>query len=948
MNMKKLILPLLLLARMAFGQGYALENFSNGTSGAAPSTTTLGNSLYGYLGSGTSWSVTNPGSALVYSTPSGSCASLPNNSGGTQAFTYNTSANASTGSANYAQFYFPSSTYTLGLLTAWMCYNGNATDTFSNSWDSLNVFSSGAGGGASTLWVGDGSGNTVCSKTSSNIAFANAYWYGTGSSMTIGLEGSSACNVSVGTWYQVAVMYSNSAFLGYYYFGDGNADTKPSGHQLYWMNMKMTYIGAGAGQFPVKEYPVNPWDGILTPYRGIDWTQAGFPGDTPLDSSWPNCTSAQAGTTVPIPCSITNLSTITSALSSCASANPSGSVLQLASGTFNVSGQILYPTAAHVVARGQGANNTFIVHNGSGSTNCRSVTGMVCFLGSDTSIVGNGTARATLSGTLTHGSTSVTLTQLSSGSAPADVVIGSILLFDACDSGTSGNPCSGTTIDNSNDYRCSAIYTATPSGCSSDGGEPGQTLRNTEELHTVTAITGGTCGSSTCTVTITPPIQNAEFASLNNPQAQVFQPTVEDGLENLTLDLSASGTPADAVQMVNCYDCWVTGVEIKKPTQVAIDILQGTNNLVESNYIYDTTGGGQCASPCGIRPQYTGNNLIANNICQQVEQCIFFDGDTTGNVLEANLCVGSSIPAAGSSDLLNCIDYHAGNDYDLAESNIVNQISCDDVHGTCDHQTSYRNFLTGWDSVPSNPVTVYTNAIENFAFARYFNNIAGVSGTSGYHTHYSGTNEGNNYVLNWGQALTTNTSVSIPADPLGLSTSVRWGSYDSVTAAVRWCGTSLDTGWSATCGSTTEAANTASTYPGFVPVAGDTAIGEAVLPPSFFYTSRPSWWSSSIPFPAIGPDVSGGNVGQCSGSLNTVGQFNGVAALSNTQCGNHGITSSAWGGHLNAIPAMQCYLNIMGGPPDGSGGALIFNPSTCYTASASGPPHGLTVLGIGN
>ena len=84
-----------------------------------------------------------------------------------------------------------------------------------------------------------------------------------------------------------------------------------------------------------------------------------------------------------------------------------------------------------------------------------------------------------------------------------------------------------------------------------------------------------------------------------------------------------------------------------------------------------------------------------------------------------------------------------------------------------------------------------------------------------------------------------------------------------------------------------------------------------------------------IPFPAIGPDVLSGNVGVCSGVLNTVGHYSGVAAISGVQCIGTSL-SSAWAGHVNANPAMSCYLNVMGGPPDGTGRALNFNASTCY------------------
>jgi hypothetical protein len=49
---------------------------------------------------------------------------------------------------------------------------------------------------------------------------------------------------------------------------------------------------------------------------------------------------------------------------------------------------------------------------------------------------------------------------------------------------------------------------------------------------------------------------------------------------------------------------------------------------------------------------------------------------------------------------------------------------------------------------------------------------------------------------------------------------------------------------------------------------------------------------------------------------------------------------SAWAGHVNAIPAMACYLNTMKGPPDGSASALTFSAKNCYggTASAGTPP----------
>src|SRR5262249_22612106 len=83
-----------------------------------------------------------------------------------------------------------------------------------------------------------------------------------------------------------------------------------------------------------------------------------------------------------------------------------------------------------------------------------------------------------------------------------------------------------------------------------------------------------------------------------------------------------------------------------------------------------------------------------------------------------------------------------------------------------------------------------------------------------------------------------------------------------------------------------------------------TPYGNAVpasrkLPPSFFLGDKPSFWSSGAPWPPIGPDVSGGNIGGLDG-------------------------------HANTIPAEDCYAKTMQGPADGSGSPLTFNASACY------------------
>jgi hypothetical protein len=70
-----------------------------------------------------------------------------------------------------------------------------------------------------------------------------------------------------------------------------------------------------------------------------------------------------------------------------------------------------------------------------------------------------------------------------------------------------------------------------------------------------------------------------------------------------------------------------------------------------------------------------------------------------------------------------------------------------------------------------------------------------------------------------------------------------------------------------------------------------------------------------MPWPSVGPDVTGGNIAKV-------------------------------GGYAYHNPAANCYLNIMGGKTDGSSGALTFNANTCYTITQSGtaPPLGVTAI----
>jgi hypothetical protein len=105
---------------------------------------------------------------------------------------------------------------------------------------------------------------------------------------------------------------------------------------------------------------------------------------------------------------------------------------------------------------------------------------------------------------------------------------------------------------------------------------------------------------------------------------------------------------------------------------------------------------------------------------------------------------------------------------------------------------------------------------------------------------------------------------------------MRWGNYDVTTGAPRFMSAEVPSGLSQ--------------YGNAVP------SGQA-LPASFYMASKPSWWGSA-PWPAIGPDISGG------------------ADLT---------------GHAFKIPARACYENTAK-----TNGILNFNAANCYTGGPVG------------
>ncbi len=679
--------------------------------------------------------------------------------------------------------------------------------------------------------------------------------------------------------------------------------------------------------FPPAGHAQQLWSGVLNPARGTNWTYAGVTGGIP-SASWTQCVTTACNTLTSAGTSAT-AAQIAAALNS-ATAN---TYVLLGPGTYNLSNGICLTGLNNVELRGSGANSTFLIFSGAAACNNGNGTALIGFQSSDTTwFVSPGTIYNWTAG-YSQGATSITL---SSGS---NITAGStMIMLDQCDTGYSGSTCSGAATDNGYFFNCGDGYSASgPTGCSANGPDNGNGRPHRFQSEIVQAVScSPSCGSAgTTTVTITPPLIHPNWASGQTPQAWLVQPSSYVGVRNLLVN-GAATTDTAGISFTNVENAWVQGVALLHSYNIGVYEVVASHITVTDNYIFDSGQNLTYADPWSIKDTVGANNLTQNNIIQACRVCVANgEGPASGDVIAYNLCIFTNDAADG---LWGSVWQHSnGDDYSLWEGNVADQVFSDDIHGTHLMETYYRNFFTGWESCANggcggaSAKDTQLSAIDILGYNRYANVIANVLGTPGissYNTlsyQYTGQADyyspsGAAYIYNLANGDNAGTYPT-PYDAATATTFMRWGNWDVYNGATQW--------------NTSEVPSGISVYPNSVPTTACT--NSLSCPPSFYLSSKPAWFGST-PFPPIGPDVSSGNMGQCSGTLNTTGQYNGLPALTNTQCGSHGITSNSWAGHINAIPAMACYLNVMGGPPDGLGGALTFNAGTCYSGSGAPPP----------
>ena len=687
------------------------------------------------------------------------------------------------------------------------------------------------------------------------------------------------------------------------------------------------------------------WSGILATNRGVDWSSSGIaPGATIVNRT-------TACSTQPSLASGTGSAAAnTTAMNAAIVADWGGNcVINLAAGTWYFSGNLcvvpvsggcasgsqLSSEAANITIRGAGPTQTILSFLSSGSYPAKYV---VLVYNNDSDYEPSPDNIANWTAGYSTGTTSITLSALYTGShAP---IVGDNLILDQCDTGLKGSnsngTCTGTNSDNGNFFICGAANT-----CSLEGQVGGRANREQFQTVKITSVSG----TGPYTVGISPAIYVPNFTSGQSPQAwwSTNLPVSGVGFENFSVDVSSLTTGSyAAIGFDTTTNNWVKNVSIKNNTVSGatwshIEMYASTHITVQDSYFYGSAG---VSDSYGVTCDYnSSDNLIQNNIFQKQATAIM-DEQCTGTVAGYNYVV-EGYYTTDTDWLIGGIDHHSGGDnFDLFEGNATPTNVADDVHGTGDFLTFYRNYLYGQNwSIAENE---QTSPAEVMTYNRYYNFVANVLGNPSTQSPSTGlyqvaaastTDAGNStnanqsiYVLGYSHAEGTycngciDGGGSLNNDTLVLSSLMRWGNWDSVTNAVRYC-----TASSGSPCSGNETGSGASTYPGL-------SNPSSTFPASFYLpSSTPSWWNfasgTTAPWPAIGPDVTG--AAGCWLSTSS------------------GCSTPTTGGHAYLIPAANCYLKVLGGYTDGTSGALTstFDANKCYAStSASSPPPAPTNL----
>jgi hypothetical protein len=470
-----------------------------------------------------------------------------------------------------------------------------------------------------------------------------------------------------------------------------------------------------------------------------------------------------------------------------------GCVAYLPTGTYLVSNTLTLKS--NVTIRGDGPDSTIIHYTGTG-TGCLSADS---FQGWAPSVNITASAKA--------GATQITV------ASSAGMAVGGII----CISQT--NPTSPFSfvdiVGNAGPY----IFAGAPKttgGAVFNGTTSGDNNRCLYQVNMITNISGNV-------LTLERPLYLATGGTpCVNYQARPF--TTGVGIEKLQINSTGAGVDEHTIYLSNCIRSWCKNIKCV--------LANGTANYSHvycynsyANEVRDSwfQGGGVNTSGMDYGIFFTGNTsecLCENNVFVGLRHALITAGGV-GNVYGYNISVGSyESEDTNRTSLTQDVCHHGSESaFNLWEGNICAQIDLDNIHGGNAWNTCYRNWALAWSSVMSTSAPVSFRYAMVINYNTYNANVAGnVWGQSGDVTTGGAGIHNRGVSSDYLEPDTNNPSSD--GSQFQPSSYIQ-GNYSFLLNSTDWIGGTVVT-----------------------------------LPVSLYYSSKPSWWTSPLPFPAIGPDCS--------------------------------------------------------------------------------------------
>lgn len=697
--------------------------------------------------------------------------------------------------------------------------------------------------------------------------------------------------------------------------------------------------GAAAGQ--------TPWSGIIASGRAIDWSQAGIPGGIPSRTNI--CATISPEGTLSAPVVPTD---INRAIAACASGG--GGVVALAAGTFYISDSISFGNVSNVTLRGAGANQTIIYSEITANDPAVSV-------GSWASSSSTGTVSITAGASA--GSSSITVSS-ASGITAGEFFLVTQLNDYRVPISIQGNEGNCTWCG----YYIGSSGTANQNGARAAGqivqvtGVSGTTLTLSPALFRTysTALPDWTASFSYPMESfINPSTQPTHYyeqtynngTSPYNCTSGTTEPTwptngttvtdgtcvwKDDGLGTTTqplaspLTMNASSDGIEALQVyatnshtepyaggdysnfyiVNCYECWVNGVEGNYTDGDHVELVQCFHCEIVNSYFNDAFLHHEGQYDSDLDLEYSTMCLIQNNIIIRLHASVMAEWGSAGNVIAYNFDTGA-FDSSYQNDAAGGGNTHGAHpQFNLWEGNISPHVlTTDAIHGSASNTTTFRNWWTGsyqacspannsgpGQTTPRGSVTCTPTAAPGGWYSTSVNGWYPREEVTEIRAMFDSSND--NFVGDvLGGTLSNSLTLTNIDKCLTQTTTLVYGGQQCGLMIGYWTDTSSNPGLDST------SLNAEEFYHGIVNIDASITWNSGTtqtLPPSFYLSpTTPSWWTTpwgTPPWPAVGPDVTGGSDGY---------------------------------GHEYAIPAELCWQKS----PANSDGTIQFNAGNCYSQS---------------